>query len=244
MGRTRSRVGLRDDVDDGGETAADEDVPVQTVRDILGQLKKRGKGLQPMPSTVARRAEQRKRRRDLVGGDAEEGHDAEQKRRASMASDQVDEDGGEKTKDATRDGIDLEPSVVAPQLRLDAEGNIVIDEASLVVTAGGVNMHEEASARNVTTVEFGSNHVTSMSFKKREKSARWTEEDTELFYEGLRKFGTDFNMISTLFMDKRSRKQIKLKFKKEERNVPSRVDAALRQRSRISVEELAKLRTG
>jgi len=217
----------------------EDDVTNRTVGEILGQLRKRGKGLQPMPSTVARRVERQKRKR---------GHDGEAQDGGEEAGEGTVDGNGGTDGDAAGDSgpqqpdetPEMGPSVMAPQLRLDADGNIVIDEASLVVTAGGP-IRDEHEVRDVTTVEFGTNHVTSLSFRPRERTPRWTEADTELFYEGLRKFGTDFAMIAQLFGESRTRKQIKLKFNREERIVPSRVEAALRQRVMISEEELRRI---
>ncbi|PIN08722.1 hypothetical protein CDL12_18698 [Handroanthus impetiginosus] len=59
--------------------------------------------------------------------------------------------------------------------------------------------------------------------------ARWTKQDTELFYEAIRQFGTDLSMIQQLFPD-RTRRQIKLKYKKEERQHPLRLREALTNR--------------
>jgi len=77
------------------------------------------------------------------------------------------------------------------------------------------------------------NHVSSSSFRTREKSKRWTPEETEQFYEALSKFGTDFSLVQTA-MPGRTRKMIKLKYVKEERMCPHRIDAALRRRVEIT----------
>jgi transcription factor TFIIIB component B'' len=54
----------------------------------------------------------------------------------------------------------------------------------------------------------------------------WTEEETELFYRGLQMLGTDFQMISRMFPGK-GRRHVKMKFNREERHAPARVNAAL-----------------
>ena len=56
---------------------------------------------------------------------------------------------------------------------------------------------------------------------------RWTKEGTELFYEALGKWGTDFDTISTIFPGT-TRKSIRKKFNREERADPARIDAVLR----------------
>uniref|UniRef100_A0A2P2LJP7 Myb-like domain-containing protein n=1 Tax=Rhizophora mucronata TaxID=61149 RepID=A0A2P2LJP7_RHIMU len=65
------------------------------------------------------------------------------------------------------------------------------------------------------------------SFMDRTPTTRWSKQDTELFYEGIRHFGTDLSMIQLLFPG-RTRNQVKLKLKKEERQYPLRVNEALK----------------
>ncbi|WJX53600.1 hypothetical protein P8452_39579 [Trifolium repens] len=57
------------------------------------------------------------------------------------------------------------------------------------------------------------------SFMDKAPRGKWSTRDTEKFYEAIRQFGTDFTMIQQLFPDK-TRHQIKLKYKKEERQQP------------------------
>ncbi|GAU19714.1 hypothetical protein TSUD_78390, partial [Trifolium subterraneum] len=57
------------------------------------------------------------------------------------------------------------------------------------------------------------------SFMDKAPRGKWSTRDTEKFYEAIRQFGTDFTMIQQLFPDK-TRHQIKLKYKKEERQHP------------------------
>lgn len=57
-------------------------------------------------------------------------------------------------------------------------------------------------------------------------SVKWTDKETEQFYEALRVYGTDFTMMLTVFSN-RTQRQIKNKYKKEDRNNPSRVTRAI-----------------
>ena len=50
--------------------------------------------------------------------------------------------------------------------------------------------------------------------KKKNRGGKWSEEETERFYSGLRQFGTNFQIISVLF-PKRNRRNIYLKYKHE-----------------------------
>ncbi|KAJ9643095.1 hypothetical protein H2199_004618 [Coniosporium tulheliwenetii] len=58
------------------------------------------------------------------------------------------------------------------------------------------------------------------------KNKNWSEAETEAFYDALKMFGIDFFVISKLFPGK-TRRHIKLKFVREERADPARVNAAL-----------------
>ncbi|XP_010936671.3 uncharacterized protein [Elaeis guineensis] len=69
------------------------------------------------------------------------------------------------------------------------------------------------------------------SYMNRPQSVRWSKADTELFYQAIRQFGTDFAMIQQLFPN-RTRHQVKLKFKNEERKHPLQVHDALVHRSK------------
>lgn len=60
---------------------------------------------------------------------------------------------------------------------------------------------------------------------------RWSKQDTELFYEAVKQFGTDFSMIAQLFPG-RSREQIRNKYKKEERQQPLMLREALTTRTK------------
>ncbi|KAH7418557.1 hypothetical protein BKA64DRAFT_564867 [Cadophora sp. MPI-SDFR-AT-0126] len=111
-----------------------------------------------------------------------------------------------------------------PQMRL-VDGQLVVDEASLQIDrqararANAIDM-EEVIEDDFTRV------ITSGTYMKREKSMLWDHAATIRFYEGLAQFGTDFEMIAKLFPH-RNRRQIKLKFNKEERAHPERVTKAM-----------------
>jgi transcription factor TFIIIB component B'' len=94
-----------------------------------------------------------------------------------------------------------------------------------------IENYEVLEERDLTT------RITSRSFLKNGKrfpndfilpgqGKRWTHDDTELFYKGLRNFGTDFQMISHMFPGS-TRRSMKLKFTREEREDPERVRECL-----------------
>lgn len=106
-------------------------------------------------------------------------------------------------------------------------GQIQIDEDSLQIdrhAAAAVARADE----DIDSVEENAltRKVNSASWLKRDKSGGWNELLTEKFYEGLRMFGTDFQMISTMFPG-RTRHKIKLKFVKEEKLNYGKIKATL-----------------
>ncbi len=70
--------------------------------------------------------------------------------------------------------------------------------------------------------------------------SRWDDGSTELFYKGLRMFGTDFEMIASLFPN-RTRKEIKDKYNKEEREEWDKVQDSLKNREPCAIEEYAEM---
>lgn len=76
-----------------------------------------------------------------------------------------------------------------------------------------------------------SNNFNYQSYMNKTPTVKWTKQDTENFYKGVRQFGTDFLTISTMFKDPpRTRRQILLKYKKEERQNPLMLSEALTSR--------------
>jgi len=126
--------------------------------------------------------------------------------------------------------------IVAPQLTFDDEGNIIVNEESLMVTAGA-----ETEVDPRPTIEVDPNaYVNSMTYMKREKSRRWSRPETDLFFEAVQQCGTDFMTMEHL-LPGRSRKQIKLKFNREERDNPTRLANAMYDRLPFDDKILKKL---
>lgn len=201
----------------------------RTVKDIIAGMRKR-RGAKQMPSTVLRNEERRKRRRREAQGLPPEENTEEVGSTHELSQEQTQEAGNGEAENggenASGEEEEEEEDVVAPQVTIDEDGNIVIDQASLVVSAG-TTTNAEADRVAVTVENHAfSNHITSATYSKRESALRWSGIETDQFYEALRKFGTDFSLMESSF-PKRSRRQLKLKFKREERECPDRIDRAL-----------------
>ncbi|EON98136.1 putative myb-like dna-binding domain-containing protein [Phaeoacremonium minimum UCRPA7] len=108
------------------------------------------------------------------------------------------------------------------------DGQIVVDTRSLLV-----DRQARAAAQNGNIEEIEENDftrpTTSATYMKPHKVGpnHWTDDETERFYEFLRKFGTDFNIIAAMFGGKKTRREVKLKFNREERYCPRRINACI-----------------
>ena len=96
----------------------------------------------------------------------------------------------------------------APQLRLDADGNIVLDEKSLQISHPA-NPTAPEDLRHVSedAEVYG---TTYNSFRRRpiqQRGRKWTEKATTKFYRALSTIGTDFYCMTKLFPD-RTRNQL------------------------------------
>ncbi|KAK5047990.1 hypothetical protein LTR84_006180 [Exophiala bonariae] len=69
---------------------------------------------------------------------------------------------------------------------------------------------------------------------------RWDDEKTELFYKGLRWFGTDFSMIAPFF-PQFERRQVKLKYTIELRANPERVQESVTAKEPVDMDEYMQL---
>lgn len=132
--------------------------------------------------------------------------------------------------DELRDGVEGEKAQaqqnghLVPQTRL-RNGVIEVDPDSLVLDR---HAHAAQNAVELEVLEEDTltRRTTAGSWMKREKNESWNEEFTDKFYQGLRMFGTDFEMISKMFPG-RTRRSIKLKFCKEEKNDKERIKETL-----------------
>ncbi|KAK2764877.1 Transcription factor TFIIIB component B [Arachnomyces sp. PD_36] len=167
--------------------------------------------------------------------------EAERKRNGKESRNSVSKESSEDAlakADEERSRAEAE-SQAGPQMRI-VNGEIVLDSSSLQI-----DRHANAARNAEDMEEVEENPLTrrinAMSFGKRSKSESWDEEMTDLFYRGLRMFGTDFMMISKMFPG-RTRRQIKLKFGNEERKDPDRIkDTLLGPRESISLETYSEM---
>jgi len=110
----------------------------------------------------------------------------------------------------------------APQI-IFKDGKIVVDNSNLTA-------REE---KKLVVAEKKPYKVTSMSFRTKNQTAKWTEEETRKFYKAIEIFGADFSMIAKLFPT-RNRDQVKNKFHKEEKVNTFLMDEAFRKNKLLS----------
>ncbi|KAK7385499.1 hypothetical protein VNO78_31221 [Psophocarpus tetragonolobus] len=112
--------------------------------------------------------------------------------------------------------------------------------------AGGYNEWEYPGSEdgNDTFDDQANEGITSSSqlfnyqiLQERTPRGNWSKQDTERFYEAVRTMGTDFSMIQLLFPDK-TRHQIKLKFKNEDKKNRLCLDDAINSHTKAHSRDL------
>lgn len=125
---------------------------------------------------------------------------------------------------------------MTPQLKLGPNGEMILDETSLVVENEREREMRDTLAKTevIYMDEFSGNSGYYSRFKR---TKDWAPEETIRFYRCLHTIGTDFSMMIQLFPN-RSRRDLKLKFKKEEKLNLMLVNKALLYPKEFNIEEL------
>ncbi|XP_045175419.2 transcription factor TFIIIB component B'' homolog [Mercenaria mercenaria] len=117
-------------------------------------------------------------------------------------------------------------SLPVPQVTIGPDGNIVINEKSLIVKDPEL---EKAPSQENEVIDETDMFTTYGSFRKRNLSKRWSKKETKKFYKALAMIGIDFFLINQLFPN-RNRFEIKKKFKKEEKVNRVLIEKVLKER--------------
>ncbi|KAG8989776.1 Transcription factor TFIIIB component B [Tulasnella sp. 427] len=175
-----------------------------------------------------------------LGAAARRLQDVETNAEASGLAPPPSEDARNERDDNHHDLSGLQTNRHAVQVRLDENGEIVMDELSLTV-----DRYEEARAEamreDYELVEEAERDrfVNSLTWSKKLSGSRWTKEETELFYYYHGMWGTDFEMIAHL-MPGRTRREIRNKYNTESKKNPTRMDQAFARKIPIDLDELSK----
>ncbi|KAI4208027.1 MAG: hypothetical protein LQ346_000191 [Caloplaca aetnensis] len=110
---------------------------------------------------------------------------------------------------------------------VDEQGQIRINTDSLRIDrhAQAAAAREQNQDEAVVENDLSKPAVNSQTYLKREPLNSWPEQLTDEFYEALRTFGTDFGMICRML--RKTRRAVKLKFNREEKANPGRINQAL-----------------
>jgi len=110
-----------------------------------------------------------------------------------------------------------EDATPAPQVKVGADGNIILDEASLMIETTTTKKAKNDLITAPLVFESANSATNYGTWSKRKKkNADWSSKKTIKFYKALSVFGTDFSLMQGVFT-KKSRKELQLKFKKEEK---------------------------
>lgn len=133
----------------------------------------------------------------------------------------------------------LDEASFVPQVKVGPDGKLILDESSTIITRKNSIQEQEAIVEDEDDIVSKTDYN---SYRQRNKTNKWTTEDTKRFYYGIAIFGTDFSMMeSLLFTGKRSRTELHKKFKREERMNKVKIDIALSNRITVNSEELDNL---
>ncbi|KAJ1674965.1 hypothetical protein EV182_002207 [Spiromyces aspiralis] len=150
----------------------------------------------------------------------------------SMQTTEIGEAAG-KRKEGDDEMMDVKPMAnktdnLAAQVRV-VDGKVVLDIESVMVSRMDMATTTEGEPRTLIDESNVVRYVNSMTYVKMKGTRRrWTKEETDQFYQSLRKWGSDFEMIAK-DCPGRTRSDVKTKFKREEKHHPDLVtDAILR----------------
>jgi transcription factor TFIIIB component B'' len=140
----------------------------------------------------------------------------------------------------------LQPLMTGPRVVTDADGQIIVDPASLQVDRHAIHPSTLTDSLEHTTEGIFSSKTNSSTYASTRTHAsntvRWFPTDNERFYTALRMFGTDFGMIAMFLGGGKSRRHIKNKFDKEEKKNADKLTWALKNRIAVDVDALEEQR--
>lgn len=126
-----------------------------------------------------------------------------------------------------------DPSAMpVPQVKVGPDGQLIIDEQSLVIEQSHAKKSREVLAKKAIVDD---DNYGSGFYKRRPKGKEWPKWETLKFYKALNMVGTDFLLMQTFFPN-RTRQEIKLKYKKEEKVNRKLIEKALEYHQEFSPE--------
>lgn len=113
-----------------------------------------------------------------------------------------------------------------PKVIIEADGTMRIEKPNYSEIAQKIQ--DENFKKNFPYIVHNNekHKVTSSSFRKSSHSDKWSEHETQLFYEALTLFGCNFSYLE-IILKPRTRDQIKKKFTREEKYNKEKIEEAL-----------------
>ncbi|GFS24752.1 transcription factor TFIIIB component B'' homolog [Elysia marginata] len=112
----------------------------------------------------------------------------------------------------------------APQVMIGPDGNVVLNTESLLISTPEKGDHSRSKI--IVEEDDDDRYLNTNSYRKNYKKKLWSEEETDKFFIGLSMCGTDFSLLTKLLTN-RSRRELKNKFRREEKYNRPRVDKSL-----------------
>ncbi|TMW45990.1 hypothetical protein DOY81_008932 [Sarcophaga bullata] len=123
-----------------------------------------------------------------------------------------------------------------PQLKLNAKGELILDDKSLVIETTAEQEARKVLA-NSSLIYLDENTGMNGFYSRQKRTREWLPAETIKFYRCLQNVGTDFSLMVSLFPN-RTRRDLKLKFKKEERKNGHLINKALLYPKQFNLEAL------
>merc|ERR1719369_575534 len=122
-----------------------------------------------------------------------------------------------------------EESIPVPQVKVGPNGEIILDEKSLQLETNDQKKAKDLLQNSPVVFESNKTSTNYGTWSKKRRHNDWSEKETIKFYKALSVVGSDFSMMESIFKN-RTRQELKLKFKKEEKMNNKMIDKCLSER--------------
>jgi len=122
-----------------------------------------------------------------------------------------------------------EEALPVPQVKVGLNGEIILDESSLQLETTEQKKAKDLLQKSPVVFENNKTSTNYGTWSKKRRHSDWSERETLRFYRALSVVGSDFSMMESIFKN-RTRQELKLKFKKEEKLNNKMIDKCLRER--------------
>lgn len=124
------------------------------------------------------------------------------------------------------------------------DGRIVVDESSLRITAAPTtNSAADEAISNGRGARSKRVHCEPWSLRETDKFYDVFLSEKLVIYQAVKLFGTNFDLIARYLGDTRTRKQVKSKFKREEKFDRWRLDRTLKSQAQMGLTRIRALDT-